>query len=156
MLKPWYQEGLRFQCSRCGNCCTGAPGTVRVTEQEIEDLAGFLALKESHFRKLYTRPLTDGATSLKEKPGGDCVFWAQKGGCTVYRQRPRQCRTWPFWSSVVESPEAWEEEKVDCPGMGEGPVFDVEHIERTSADDGTSSAVEAEGSESPAKPGQLS
>ena len=23
MTEPWYQDGLRFTCTRCGNCCTG-------------------------------------------------------------------------------------------------------------------------------------
>ena len=26
MSEPWYQDGLQFRCTRCGNCCTGAPG----------------------------------------------------------------------------------------------------------------------------------
>ena len=35
---PWYREGLRFECIRCGGCCTGFPGTVRVTNEEIEEI----------------------------------------------------------------------------------------------------------------------
>ena len=27
----WYRDGLRFECTRCGACCTGAPGYVWVT-----------------------------------------------------------------------------------------------------------------------------
>ena len=26
--EPWYRDGLRFQCTQCGNCCTGDPGVV--------------------------------------------------------------------------------------------------------------------------------
>ena len=28
--EPWYRDGLRFACTRCGACCTGAPGYVWV------------------------------------------------------------------------------------------------------------------------------
>jgi len=24
--EPWYKDGLKFSCSGCGDCCTGAPG----------------------------------------------------------------------------------------------------------------------------------
>ena len=37
--KPWYHEGLRFECTGCGDCCTGAPGYVWLTEEEIRALA---------------------------------------------------------------------------------------------------------------------
>ena len=28
MSDPWYNDGLRFTCTRCGHCCTGEPGFV--------------------------------------------------------------------------------------------------------------------------------
>ncbi|MFM7740581.1 MAG: YkgJ family cysteine cluster protein, partial [Planctomycetota bacterium] len=28
--EPWYKDGLRFQCSQCGDCCTGGAGYVWV------------------------------------------------------------------------------------------------------------------------------
>src|ERR1700749_5036452 len=37
--QPWWHEGLRFKCSECGDCCTGAPGYVWVNRAEIEALA---------------------------------------------------------------------------------------------------------------------
>ena len=38
---PWYQDGLAFSCTRCGACCTGAPGYVWVSPEEIGRLAEF-------------------------------------------------------------------------------------------------------------------
>src|SRR5207248_8895996 len=32
---PWYQDGLAFTCTRCGKCCTGEPGFVWVTDDEL-------------------------------------------------------------------------------------------------------------------------
>ena len=36
--QPWYAGGLRFTCTGCGDCCTGAPGYVWVNQQEIDAL----------------------------------------------------------------------------------------------------------------------
>ena len=36
---PWYRDGLAFTCTRCGACCTGAPGYVWVDADEIAALA---------------------------------------------------------------------------------------------------------------------
>lgn len=32
---PWYAPGLSFTCTQCGNCCTGEPGVVWVSDEEI-------------------------------------------------------------------------------------------------------------------------
>ncbi|MCH7752933.1 MAG: YkgJ family cysteine cluster protein, partial [Planctomycetes bacterium] len=40
--QPWYQDGLRFKCTGCGNCCTGSPGYVWVNQAEINALAAHL------------------------------------------------------------------------------------------------------------------
>lgn len=139
--EPWYADGLRFECTGCGDCCRGAPGTVLVTDEEIEALAARLELPEEEFRRRYTRVLSSGAVSLRDRPPDyECVFWDREEGCTVYEDRPRQCRTWPFWKQNVQSPRHWDRTARDCPGIGEGPVHDREFIEITIADDGTSAS----------------
>jgi Fe-S-cluster containining protein len=137
--EPWYREGLRFACTRCGTCCSGAPGTVLVSDAEIAALAGAVGLADEEFRIAFTRRLPRGALSLRERSDGTCVLYDARRGCTVYAERPRQCRTWPFWRSVVRSPERWAEEAEGCPGMGRGPFHDAATIERTIREDGTSS-----------------
>jgi Fe-S-cluster containining protein len=66
--------------------------------------------------------------SLKEKQNYDCVFLNERG-CSVYEGRPRQCRTYPFWMSILESEERWEEEKKSCPGIGKGRLYTKEEID---------------------------
>ena len=39
MPEPWYQDGLHFSCTRCGHCCTGEPGYVWVTDEELAAIA---------------------------------------------------------------------------------------------------------------------
>src|SRR6516164_2331757 len=105
---PWYQAGLAFRCTRCGNCCTGAPGFVWVDDSEMDAIAEFIGEDRVEFTALCTRLLPRGR-SLRERANGDCVFYDASAGCTIYHVRPRQCRTWPFWESNLASPEAWEE-----------------------------------------------
>jgi Fe-S-cluster containining protein len=126
---PWYSDGLAFECTRCGKCCTGEPGFVWVTDEELEAIAVFLKLSFQEVYALYSRRYR-GRRSLREKSNGDCVFWDHQKGCTIYPVRPPQCRTWPFWDSNVETPEDWEHTCRICPGSGKGDVIPVEEISR--------------------------
>jgi Fe-S-cluster containining protein len=139
--EPWYRDGLRFECTRCGHCCTGAPGTVRVDEDEAAALAAHLGLDLADFHERLTRRLDDGATSLSEKPTLECALWDRERGCTVYPVRPKQCRTWPFWRANLASPAHWAESARTCPGMNRGALFDSATIEERARDDGTSGSV---------------
>ena len=111
-----------------------------MSDAEISALAGAVGLAEEEFRIAFARRLPRGAVSLRERSDGTCVLYDAHRGCTVYAERPRQCRTWPFWSSVVHSPERWVEEAENCSGIGRGPLHDAATIERTILDDGTSGA----------------
>lgn len=122
---PWYKEGVRFQCTGCGACCTGSPGFVWVDEEEIEEMAQFLGIEVAHFVERYVRRV-EGRWSLRElMPNYDCVFLKDKK-CTLYEARPRQCRTFPFWPKIMESREAWEKAARSCEGMSESsPLIPV-------------------------------
>jgi Fe-S-cluster containining protein len=128
MSEPWYKNGLRFQCTRCGHCCTGAPGYVWVNEAEIQALADYLGQPAAEVEALYTWQASRKERSLREKANGDCIFWDANAGCTVYPVRPRQCRTWPFWERNVATPEAWAQTCQICPGSGKGPLIPAEEI----------------------------
>jgi Fe-S-cluster containining protein len=51
----------------------------------------------------------------------------------VYEDRPRQCRTWPFWDSNLKSPEAWLRACDVCPGSGQGKLYSIELIQEQAA-----------------------
>ena len=135
--QPWYRQGLRFDCTQCGKCCGGGPGTIRVSDDEIAALADRLGLSDAEFRPRYTCRLRNGDISLVEKEDYDCTFFDRKRGCMVYDDRPKQCRTWPFWSNVVFSSGRWDDEAAECPGMNTGPLHDPAEITRIAHDDGT-------------------
>jgi len=127
--QPWYADGLQFTCTQCGDCCTGAPGYVWITDAELEAIAKFLGQSVAEVRDLHSRTAR-GKRTLREKSNGDCVFFDRKKGCTIYSVRPAQCRTWPFWDSNVETPEDWKRTCENCPGSGKGELIPVEEISR--------------------------
>lgn len=134
----WYANGLRFACTQCGNCCSGAPGYVWVDECDWTRIAQFLGITSEEFTRRYVRRVGH-AYSLVEKPNYDCVFLTRdngKAGCAIYSVRPGQCRTWPFWNQNLKSPDAWTQAAQRCPGMcdADAPLYDVTHIEKTRPD----------------------
>lgn len=129
MSDLWYRDGLRFECTRCGNCCTGAPGVVWVTDENIEDIAAYRNEKFAEVYARFTRPF-GSKRSLREKENGDCIFYDRSQGCTIYSVRPPQCRTWPFWHSNVDTETDWQRTCKTCPGAGQGELIPVEEITR--------------------------
>ena len=129
--KLWYHQGLRFECTGCGDCCTGAPGYVWVNKEEIRGLAEQVGEENlERFEKMYVRQVGI-RKSLKEYSNGDCVFFDnQTRKCKVYSARPRQCRTWPFWDSNVRDEQAWRETCQACPGSGKGKLYQLAEIEQ--------------------------
>ena len=129
----WYSDGLRFECSQCGDCCTGAEGYVWVNQAEIDAMSARLQISSDVFEKQFVRRI-GVRRSLTERPGGDCVLLdAETRGCTVYEDRPRQCRTWPFWNSNLKSAASWDEAAESCPGCNKGDLVPLEKIQEQAA-----------------------
>ena len=114
---PWYRDGLRFECRRCGGCCGGFPGYVWITEDEIEGAAGFLGISAEEFVEQYARRYAEGDP-----------------GCHIYPVRPAQCRTFPFWDENLQERRYWDAAAKDCPGMNRGRLYTLEEIERLRAE----------------------
>lgn len=130
---PWYRDGLKFECTGCGQCCTGAPGYVWVTGEEIAVLANELSMDVPDFERKFVRAVGK-RKSLVERANGDCVFFdGTTRRCRLYAIRPAQCGTWPFWESNLESAEAWQEVTDTCPGSGHGRTFSREEIDSRAA-----------------------
>jgi Fe-S-cluster containining protein len=96
----------------------------------VQRIAAWLGLSARRFREAYLRRDEEGEIVLVLKPNGDCVFWEE--GCAIYPVRPRQCRTFPFWSETLASRESWEELKSFCHGIDEGRLYPIEEIRAVS------------------------
>lgn len=127
----WYAKGLRFGCTRCCRCCTGPPGYVWVTREEMVRIADLLSLSVSEFASEYCRRVW-WRVSLQERRNGDCIFLTPEG-CRIYSTRPSQCRTFPFWEQNLHNSECWEGLKGRCPGIGRGKLYSRNEIECIAA-----------------------
>lgn len=129
--EPWYRDGLKFKCTECGKCCTGKPGYVWVTEEEIEKIAQFLNIPLKKVMHTYIRQ-KNNRYALIEKPSQnhDCVFLKDRK-CQIYGVRPGQCRTFPWWIQNLKSPESWAEAAKECEGINnDAPLIGYEEIEK--------------------------
>ncbi len=130
-------EGIGFECTRCGACCTREaedPHTATVFPDEIREL-------ESNDRQWndVARPMPYGLDAgeghtfewaLQTGGCGDCTFYAEDddgvGACTVHGDRPLICRTYPFSVALAGTSqpmgEAVDAEGVvrahECEGLG--------------------------------------
>ena len=128
----WYRDGLRFGCRQCGRCCSGEPGYVWVTDEEVAAIAKELSLTKADFEKLFVRLVFGRKLSLAERDDGDCVLLDPKTRkCMVYESRPLQCRTWPFWDDNLQTPRDWKRAAKGCPGCDapDGKLYTLEEIE---------------------------
>ena len=124
--KIWYADGLCFRCSRCGDCCGGAPGYVWVSSEEIGNIARRLDMSAELFRERHARSV-GLRHSLLELENGDCEFLIRSAdglaGCAIHDVRPLQCRTWPFWESNLDSRRVWAAIGRHCPGVDQGEHY---------------------------------
>lgn len=126
---PWYRDGLQFECTQCGDCCSGEPGYVWVEDDEIAAMAEAMGLDFDAFQLKFIR-LVGERKSLTEYPDGDCSLLDRKTRkCTAYEGRPIQCRTWPFWDSNLDKKKDWKETCEVCPGAGKGRLYSFDEIE---------------------------
>lgn len=131
--EPWYKDGLRFNCTQCGKCCTGGPGYVWVEEKEIEAMAAFLKITVEEFILKYTRQAHGRRALLEDRRSYDCVFLKGRKTCTVYGARPRQCRTFPWWKENLDTPESWKKAAMSCEGINpDAPIVSLTEIQKQS------------------------
>jgi len=150
--KVFYAKGLRFSCIRCSNCCRHESGFVFLSWNDVSRLRAALNMEYNEFRETFCRwiPSANGTSqlSLREKSNLDCIFWKtgsaaelntnaqavsglpEAGGCSVYNSRPLQCRSYPFWPSVLKSGKNWKMTGQDCPGMDRGTLHSPDTIEK--------------------------
>lgn len=137
----WFKDGLSFGCTGCGKCCQ-MDGDVWLSPEEQPLIASALGETVDTFRAKYTRqilkewvclsyykspppplplsleaettttPDTTATVTASASAAGGCIFLSTDGKCGIYETRPVQCRTYPFWPSLLSSPDDWEEEAV--------------------------------------------
>lgn len=68
---------------------------------------------------------------LRKPRGSQCHFLTEHG-CRLHPDKPTQCRLYPFWPELTDSPAAWRSAARECPGIGQGGLVPVEAVIRMS------------------------
>ena len=102
---------------------------------DLKRFSKYFKLSLKAFKKKYCQ-ITDGFIHLIEKNNlnGKCIFLKQNR-CSVYKSRPSQCRTWPFWNENM-NPKVWNKDiSINCPGIGKGNKIKSDSIKKFLKED---------------------
>jgi Fe-S-cluster containining protein len=117
-------EGVRFECQTgCTECCR-QKGFVYLTEADLPRMAAFLEMTTLDFEGRYVYR-TRNRMRLRVPRDANCSF-LKDDGCSIHPAKPTQCRVFPFWPELVESRREWRKTSRYCPGMGQGPLIQIE------------------------------
>lgn len=128
-MKYFFDEGLKFECQRCGDCCIIPDGFVYLYPSEIEEISSRMGMSVEKFKEKYMTQ-EDGEDVLKSFPNGECIFYIRNEGCRIYDSRPRQCVTFPFWPHNLRSADDWTAVSDECPGVNKGRLHSKDEIIR--------------------------
>ncbi len=81
----------QIDCTKCANCCKTL--SIVLDEEDIARLSARQNLTPKAFGKKYTRVDHDGTRLFYSTP---CPMLSGDGRCTVYEDRPKACRDFPF------------------------------------------------------------
>ena len=127
-----YKEGIRFECQGSGNCCVSrnSYGFVYLSPDDLKRFAKDFNISIKMFKEKYCQ-ITDGFIHLIEKKNlnGKCIF-LKNNKCSVYKSRPSQCRTWPFWNENLNAKNWNNNISKFCPGIGKGKIYSKEEINK--------------------------
>ena len=125
---------MRFSCQPgCTKCCTRR-GWVYLTEDDLLRAAEYLQMTAADFEAAYV--IRFRRVLRLRKPAGRqlaCHF-LKDGGCSIHPVKPTQCRTYPFWPSLVNSRAAWKIEGLFCPGIGKGELVRIQAAREVAAE----------------------
>jgi Fe-S-cluster containining protein len=141
---------FKFECNRCGTCCTDKKTIVNLTKtdivrlknglkldiDELLEITSFYVLNESQCSEIIDQMVIPpiiterGKTfvALRKKEDGSCIFYnLEEKKCRIYSIRPCLCRTFPFSFRMLETKEIdiliTKKGKEYCPGLSEQSPF---------------------------------
>lgn len=136
-------EPIRFECIRCGACCSSKEMLVTVTGRDVSRIALALGLDAGQMLRVIdfylhveNDPLPLGLRhidrvrtekglailALKKNEVGACVF-LENNLCLIHPARPGVCRAFPFVFFKDARATSWGLSALNtlCPGLGQGP-----------------------------------
>ncbi len=86
----------KTDCLQCANCCKNY--SPRFKTPDVKRISKHLQMKESHFIDTYLRVDEEGDFVVKSSP---CPFLGEDNYCSIYEQRPSDCRRFPYTDEDV-------------------------------------------------------
>lgn len=131
----WYNDGIEFECTGCGDCCRthGEYAYVFLSDRDVDAAAGHLGMTRIDFLDAYCATDDEGCIYLK-KVEGDCEFLDEGGRCRIYPVRPKQCDAWPFWTENLDKATWFDAVVPCCPGIGRGKRYVAKEIDAIARD----------------------
>lgn len=91
-LPALHEEAFeKIDCLACAACCKNY--SPRFKTPDVKRISRHLGLKESDFIERYLRVDEDGDFVVKASP---CPFLGADNFCTIYEERPSDCRRFPY------------------------------------------------------------
>jgi Fe-S-cluster containining protein len=86
----------KIDCLECGNCCKSY--SPRFKQPDIKRIAKTLRMKEGDFTQQYLRLDEENDYVVKQSP---CPFLGADNYCSIYEDRPSDCRRYPYTDEDV-------------------------------------------------------
>ena len=97
LLPDLHDEAFsQIDCLGCANCCKSF--SPRFKTPDIKRISKLLGLKESLFIETYLRVDEEGDYVLQQIP---CPFLGTDNYCSIYEDRPSDCRRFPYTDEDV-------------------------------------------------------
>jgi hypothetical protein len=125
---------MRFACqSGCTKCCARR-GWVYLTEADLLRTAEYLGMTPAAFEAAHVIRYRRVLRLRKSPRGKDNCRFLNADGCSIHAVKPTQCRTYPFWPSIVANPGRWRLEGIFCPGINKGDLVQIKTAREIAAE----------------------
>lgn len=97
LLPDLHEEAFeKVSCLTCAGCCKNY--SPRFKTPDIKRISKHLRMKEGDFIETYLMLDTEGDYVLRSTP---CPFLAEDNTCSIYEERPSDCRRFPYTDEDV-------------------------------------------------------
>ena len=112
-LAEIHEEAIsRIDCLQCANCCKNY--SPRFKTPDIKRISRHLKMRESEFIDKYLLVDEDGDFVVNAKP---CPFLGANNFCSIYEDRPSDCRRFPYTDEdvIIKRKELTLKNSAFCP-----------------------------------------
>lgn len=96
-LPRLHEEAVeKIDCLQCANCCKNY--SPRFKTPDVKRISKHLKMRESDFIETYLRVDEEGDFVVKSSP---CPFLGSDNYCSIYDERPSDCRRFPYTDEDV-------------------------------------------------------